>query len=365
METIQEFKDITTITDCFEDKILLANNSKNEKVCCDLFSGIVTQLPYLNGAIKFNSKNTIVCNYLANQQAAPQKNLGIFYQLINQNLILLVKWTIDAINIYFDITLNKVKDGTLVATTNKLKINLIRTDNTTVVNVEIHKLTIQNSYLITISSYITMKENSCYIFTIEEQKIIVDSFPNCQCILSEFSSDNLLFYNSNDKIIKFYNPVTKKDKTIQREFSRLSTFNDSIMQIDAKNGNEPVTIIITNYKTMKLDTKLKFNVSINKDVITLSAADFFHDYECVISNILDPKCIKSMTQLYEIINDAITINDEYIEFKYEKINNTIKVNINLLYKYMKTSLTYTLIQKSTDPLLILEKKVDYLCAKIN
>lgn len=355
MEVIQEYKDVGDINDVFEDKIMLATNSKREIMCYELASGTVTSATYLNKATKLSDMETIICNN-------PAIISGTLYKIINQSVVLLIKWYNDT-NIYFDITLNRIKDGTLIFSTNKLKINSRYTNNTVIDKCEIRKLHATNSYLINITYHpnFIIQDVTCFIFSIEDQKIKIDTFPNFQVCHTTPDSDSILLYNQKEKIIKFYNIVTGQDKIFNREYCNVRLFG-SIMKIEAKNANENCDIIIVNHKTNTNVLKLKFNVVYDKNIV-LSASDSFYEYECVINSFSNPdNCIKSMSQLYEIIRDAISSFDDYLEFRYEKNNNNIVVTINLLYKYMKTQLNYKLTQKNNEPLLILERKVDYLCA---
>lgn len=70
METIQEYKGIVSIHDCFEDKIMIAHNNKN--AICVMNWEIVTYLPYLNGVIELDYHN-----YIMNQQSKSQNNSDI------------------------------------------------------------------------------------------------------------------------------------------------------------------------------------------------------------------------------------------------------------------------------------------------
>lgn len=208
-------------------------------------------------------------------------------------------------------------------------------------------------YLLGIYSSRSHKQLIHYLINIQslEKKMLFDGYEYYQTYL------NYTCFHGRSSFIIF-NHYTKEE----------NTFNcnkiQSCSQLDKKylfvyTYNEKVKYLLLSPDADQKDN-IKFSAELKNKKIIFKANDMFNEYSKIIDEYQYYNFIHSIEMMYEIIQDAINKNDNNVKLKYNKVNDTIEIEIEINIRYINGKINFLLSQKPVDKLEILEKKIDYL-----
>lgn len=127
-------------------------------------------------------------------------------------------------------------------------------------------------------------------------------------------------------------------------------------------GAKPVYVIKLNPSQPRFPLEIQMNES-DDEIVLSTIKNVYDTYECRIKTMPSSKIIDSVEQLYEILTDAFNGTcGNSISMSVDE--NTPKVILVINYKYLVEKHEFILQRTVTDPMGIMDNKLNYLMAKI-